>query len=94
MKPRDQQQELGELDPQQRLEAAQLAGRNLEILKCKVSQRLGGGFGFHAPRSLRASSAFWSRCSGPIDEASSGEISLDDVLGAGGRVVEGKGLES
>ena len=40
--------------------------------------------------SLRVSSAFWSRYSGPIDEASSGEIVLDEVLG--GSVVEGKGL--
>ena len=46
----------------------------------------------------RASTAFWSRCSGPIDEASSGETSLGvgvgDVLDVGGRVVEGNGLES
>ena len=42
--------------------------------------------------SLRASSAFWSRCSGPIDEASSGEIRVDDVLGLGGSVVIGKDL--
>ena len=42
--------------------------------------------------SLGASSAFWSRCSGPIDEASSGEIRVDDVLGLGGSVVIGKDL--
>ena len=41
--------------------------------------------------SLRVSSAFWSRYSGPIDEASSGEIVLDDEV-LGGSVVEGKGL--
>jgi len=58
----------------------------------KESRRLSGGFGFHAPTAVsRVSSAFWSRYSGPIDEASSGEIVLDgEVLG--GSVVEGKGL--
>ena len=64
----------------------------------KANRRLSGGFGFHAPNNLRASTAFWSRCSGPIDEASSGETSLGvgvgDVLDVGGRVVEGNGLES
>ena len=64
----------------------------------KANQRLSGGFGIHAPHNLRASTAFWSRCSGPIDEASSGETSLGvgvgDVLDVGGRVVEGNGLES
>ena len=43
--------------------------------------------------NLRASPASWRRCSGPIDEASSGEIRLDDVvLGLGGSVVVGKDL--
>ena len=59
----------------------------------KANQRLSGGFGFHAPNNLRASTAFWSRCSGPIDEASSGEIIRDDeVLDLGGSVAGGKGL--
>ena len=59
----------------------------------KANQRLSGGFGIHAPHNLRASTAFWSRCSGPIDEASSGEIILDEeVLDLGGSVAEGRGL--
>ena len=68
-------------------------------LRGKKSRRLSGGLSFHAPTAIsRASTAFWSRCSGPIDEASSGETSLGvgvgDVLDVGGRVVEGNGLES
>ena len=62
-------------------------------LRGKKSRRLSGGLSFHAPTAIsRASTAFWSRCSGPIDEASSGEVRVDDVLGLGGSVVIGKDL--
>ena len=41
------------------------------------------------PHTISASAAAHpSRCQGPIDEASSGEILVDDVLGLGGSVVE------
>ena len=47
--------------------------------------------GLH-PNSASAA-AYPSRCQGPIDEASSGEIILEDeVLDLGGSVAEGKGL--
>ena len=47
--------------------------------------------GLH-PNSASAA-AYPSRCQGPIGEASSGEIILDDeVLDLGGSVAEGRGL--
>ena len=77
---------------QQKLVVAQLAGRNLDGLNPQGESETEWWVWLPRPNSsLRVSSAFWSRYSGPIDEASSGEIVLDgEVLG--GSVVEGKGL--
>ena len=90
----DQKQELGG-DSQQKLELPTSVALAWKDSIRKESQRLSGGFSFHAPTAVSgASTAFWSRCSGPIDEASSGGILRDDVLILGGSVVEGKGLRS
>ena len=82
----------------QKLEVEDVLAEAWKRFNRKANRRLSGGFGFHAPNNPRASTAFWSRCSGPIDEASSGETSLGvgvgDVLDVGGRAVEGNGLES
>ena len=81
-----------DLEPQgqqQELVVTQLADRNLSGLNPQGESETEWWVWLPRPNSsLRASSAFWSRCSGPIDEASSGEILLDDdVLGLGGSVV-------
>ena len=74
---------------QQKLVVAQLAGRNLDGLNPRGESETEWWVWLPRPNSnLRASPASWRRCSGPIDEASSGEIRLDDdVLGLNGSVV-------
>ena len=77
------------LDPQQKLVVARLAGRNLDGLNPRGESETEWWVWLPRPNSsLRACSAFWRRCSGPIGEASSGEIRVNDVLGLGGSVVE------
>ena len=74
---------------QEKLVVAQLAGRNLDGLNPQGESETEWWVWLPRPNSsLRACSAFWRRCSGPIGEASSGEIRVDDVLGLGGSVVE------
>ena len=89
LKPRDQQQEL-----ERRWITAETSSCPARWQKLGETQPQGESeieWWVWLPRpnsNLRASPASWRRCSGPIDEASSGEIRLDDdVLGLDGSVV-------